>query len=137
MEPKYKHDRESDCSFLGHWYDHDVYAYQSDGRGKGILCRFGDDPADYTSEPVAAFSECMVTSDHLIRLAGDRKMPFQDWALSGESERCQKAFIVGAIALLGQVLGDQEHGAPEEPIGCMDASCKECTERPCPWADTW
>ncbi len=136
MEPKYKHDPKGDSKFLGHWYDHDVYTYQSESRGLGILCRFGDAPADYASQPVAAFAECMVDPDRLIGLPDDSTMPFQDWALSGDSGRCQRAFIVGAVALLGQVLADQGR-VPQEPIGCMDASCKACVDRPCPWADTW
>ena len=137
MEPKYEHDSECDCSFLGHWYGHDVYSYEDGGKGIGILCRFGDRPADYASQPVAAFADCMVDADRLIGLPDDRTMPFQDWALSGESGRCQKAFVVGAIALLRRMLGEQERAAPEEPCGCMDNRCKKCAERPCPWADTW
>ena len=137
MEPKFKNDCESDCTFLGHWYGHDVYSYQTESRGIGILCRFSDAPSDYASQPVAAFVESMIDSDRLIGLPDDRTMPFQDWALSGESGRCQRAFVVGAIALLGQVLGDQQHAITDESLGCMDEACKACKERPCPWADTW
>lgn len=53
MKPKYQHDCE-DCTFLGHFYDHDVYTCR-----KSVIARYGDQGSQYWSLPRHAFAQVM------------------------------------------------------------------------------
>lgn len=55
MKPKFKHDCES-CTFLGHFYDHDVWLC-----GKSLLARYSDEGHEYWSMPKASFVQCLET----------------------------------------------------------------------------
>ena len=50
MKPIFEHDCES-CTFLGHFYDHDVYMCSE----RSIVARRSSEPGDYSSMPKASF----------------------------------------------------------------------------------
>lgn len=52
MTPKFTHDCET-CTFLGHFYDHDVYLCGN----QSIIARHGDDGGDYYSMPQSIFAD--------------------------------------------------------------------------------
>jgi hypothetical protein len=51
VKPKFTHDCEA-CTFLGHFYDHDVYICR-----KSIVARHGHDGGDYYSMPQSIFTD--------------------------------------------------------------------------------
>jgi hypothetical protein len=52
VKPKFTHDCET-CTFLGHFYDHDVYLCGN----QSIIARHGDDGGDYYSMPQSIFAD--------------------------------------------------------------------------------
>jgi hypothetical protein len=55
MKPKFKHDCE-DCTFVGHFYDHDVYTCN-----KSVVARYSDEPGEYASMPAGSLVDCLGT----------------------------------------------------------------------------
>jgi hypothetical protein len=53
MNAVFKHDCEN-CTFLGHFYDHDVYTC-----GKSIVARYSDEPSKYASLPRSVFIDAL------------------------------------------------------------------------------
>lgn len=56
MKPKFKHDCEN-CTFLGHFYDHDVYKC-----GSSLVARYSDEPSEYASWPKSVFVDTLATA---------------------------------------------------------------------------
>lgn len=57
MTPKFKHDCEN-CTFLGHFYDHDVYKC-----GTSLVARYSDTGNEYASYPKSVFVDALARED--------------------------------------------------------------------------
>lgn len=78
MKPKFQHDCET-CTFLGHFYDHDVYMC-----GHNIVARYSDEPSECSSWLRSLFVDTLVS---------------EGWEVS-------KAALAIVAALSCQALGD-------------------------------
>lgn len=67
MKPKFKHDCE-DCTFVGHFYDHDVYTCD-----RSVVARYSDEPSEYSSMPVSSLVDVLGT-DKWSECQADRAM---------------------------------------------------------------
>jgi len=99
MAPKYKHDC-SQCTFLGHFANHDVYVCQIQGESlTSLIARYGDDGPEYASCPVKVFQES-VANNYTIGGSNMPDMPYQEYLFSPYISTYEKAWTL-ALMLRG------------------------------------
>jgi len=97
--PKYTHDCDA-CTFLGTFFDHDVY-HCGDTLSRSIVARYGNDGPEYASMPLMVLKSSLTGGGNIGGTDNNGEkwsMPYQQWIFSDRSIPSTSAMIL-ALAL--------------------------------------
>lgn len=98
--PKFQHDCDT-CTFLGTFFDHDVYHCGNNMGNGSIIARYGSDGPEYASMPLDALKSSLQRNGNIGGTDENGQpwtMKYQDWIFSERSIPSTSAMIL-ALAL--------------------------------------
>jgi hypothetical protein len=98
MQPVFEHDC-TNCTFLGHYFDHDVYICKGATRSS-IIGRYGNEGSQYASSPLESFIGGLTDGHRIGSPSEGWSMPYLEYLFSDKVCPYIKAWVL-ALTLTG------------------------------------